>query len=255
MRKLHQKKLLGPDDPVPVTVLNGESAYPVVLACEHAGRAMPACLGSLGLGPADLDRHIAFDIGTAALTRALCRKLGATAVLQPYSRLVIDCNRPTDASDAMPEVSDQTVIPGNGGLADKERQARIDEIFLPFHRAVDDALDRAGCKAAVSIHSFTPVMNGVARPWDIGFLYRKDEKTSHSLAASVGEQNQDLTIGLNQPYQISDLSDWFVPQHGERRTLPHSLIEVRNDHLRDDQTILCWATMIAKAIKVFAEAL
>jgi predicted N-formylglutamate amidohydrolase len=254
-RKLHPETLLGPDDPKPVTVLNGDSRHPVVLVCEHAGRAVPAKLGALGLEPEALDRHIAWDIGTQALTRTLSRQLGAMAVLQNYSRLVIDCNRPIDASDSMPEISDHTVIPGNQGIADHERQARIDEIFLPFHEAVDHALDRTRCRAALAIHSFTPVMNGVTRPWDIGFLYRKDETTSHHLAASVARARPDLTIGLNQPYQISDLSDWFVPRHGERRRLPHSLIEVRNDHLADRDALDRWTGTLVRAVNALMETL
>ncbi len=248
-------KLLGPDDPSPVTVLNEGSDYPVVLVCEHAGRAIPVSLGFLGLERRHMDLHIAWDIGTEALCRQLSQSLGATAVLQPYSRLVIDCNRPTNAPDAMPAVSDHVAVPANVDLIGPARQARIDEIFTPFHRAVDDILSRASCKAAFSVHSFTPIMNGVPRPWDIGFLYRKDEETSKRLGAVVARQSPDLVIGFNQPYQIDDLSDWFVPQHGERRAMPHSLIEIRNDHLGDDQVAAPWAVLLATAIDAFARTI
>jgi len=249
------RELLGPNDPSPFKVLNERSDYPVVLVCEHAGRAVPANLHSLGLDEDAFDLHIAWDIGAEALSRTLAKQLGATAILQPYSRLVIDCNRPTDAPDAMPEVSDHVEVPGNTGLSGEARRARIDEIFTPFQQTIDEALDRGHVKAAFSIHSFTPEMDDLARPWDIAFLYRKDQETSHRLAAMIGEENHNLMIGFNQPYQISDLSDWFVPKHAEPRNLPHSLIEVRNDRLCSEQAITAWANRLGNAIDTFAKAL
>ncbi|MGI9435017.1 MAG: N-formylglutamate amidohydrolase, partial [Geminicoccaceae bacterium] len=138
---------------------------------------------------------------------------------------------------------------------DADRHARIEAIFSPFHRIIDSCLDDRRCKAAVAIHSFTPVMDGSPRPWDIGFLYRKDQATSKTLAAAVGTNDPDLVVGFNQPYQIDDISDWFVPQHGERRRLPHSLIEVRNDHLCDDLSIALWTDRLAGAIETLMETL
>ena len=255
MTEIGPEKLLGPNDPPPFEVINEGSDHPVVLVCEHAGRAVPESLHSLGLDAGAFDLHIAWDIGTDALSRALAERLGATAILQPYSRLVIDCNRPTHVAEAMPEVSDHVEIPGNIGLSDEARRARIDEIFMPFQRAVDGFLDQRHVKAAFSIHSFTPVMDGFSRPWDIGFLYRRDEQTSHRLAAMIAGQTPDLIIGFNQPYQIDDLSDWFVPRHAERRSLLHSLIEVRNDHLGNDQAVSDWADRLGNAINAFAKTI
>ncbi|MGI9452117.1 MAG: N-formylglutamate amidohydrolase [Geminicoccaceae bacterium] len=255
MTEIGPQKLLGPNDPPPIEVINEGSDYPAVLVCEHAGRVVPKSLRSLGLRPNAFDLHIAWDIGTDGLSRALAERLGATAILQPYSRLVIDCNRPTHVKDAMPEVSDHIEVPRNIDLSGEARRARIDEIFLPFQRTVDGFLDQRHVKAAFSIHSFTPVMDGFARPWDIGFLYRKDDQTSHQLAARIAEQDPNLTIGFNQPYQICDISDWFVPQHAERRSLPHSLIEVRNDHLDNDQAIADWADRLGNAINAFAKTI
>ena len=240
--------LLGPDDPPPFEIVNEDADHPIALVCEHAGKAIPKGLGSLGLDETALDDHIAWDIGAGRLTRLLAEHFGATAILQPYSRLVIDCNRPVDAPDSMPEISDGVVVPGNRSLTDTERQARIEGIFKPFHQIVDRVLDRKQHKAAFAIHSFTPIMDGFHRPWDIGFVFRHDAETSKALAEAVGADNTDLTIGMNQPYQIDDRSDWFVPQHAERRGLPHSLIEVRNDHLRSEQAISLWAARLARAM-------
>ena len=252
---LRNETLLRSNDPPPFMVENPASDYPVVLVCEHAGQAVPERLHSLGLGRAAFDLHIAFDIGAETLSKALAQRLGAIAILQPYSRLVVDCNRPTHAGDSMPELSDHVHIPGNTDLSEKARRARIDQIFLPFQQAVGEVLDRGHVKAAFSIHSFTPAMDGFDRPWDISFLYRQDHETSHQLAASIDGQCPNLTIGFNQPYQIEDDSDWFVPQHAEPRNLPHSLIEIRNDHLGDDDVIAIWAKRLGSAIETFAETL
>lgn len=247
--------LLGADDPPPFEIVNERADGPVVLVCEHAGRAIPKGLGTLGLDEPALSDHIAWDIGAGALTRALSSRLDAAAILQPYSRLVIDCNRPVDAPDSMPPISDHVVVPGNAALTEAARCARIDGIFTPYQQAVDDVLERRRPKAAFAIHSFTPVMDGFGRPWDISFLSRYDATTSRALATLISDAKAGLTIGINQPYQIEDESDWFVPQHAERRGLAHSLIEVRNDHLRTDWDIALWADRLAQAITAVMERL
>ncbi len=225
------RTLLTPDDPAPLEIVNPDSDHPILLVCEHAGQAIPSVLGDLGLPGGDIDRHIGWDIGAGAVARRMAERLGCACVLQPYSRLVIDCNRPTAAPDSIPEVSDGSTVPANLDLTEPERTARVDEIFQPFQDAVANVLDRGPVRAAFSIHSFTPVFGGVSRPWDIGFLFRKDEHTSARLADLVKDLRPELRIGMNEPYRIDDLSDWFVPRHGEARGLPHSLMEIRNDHI------------------------
>ncbi|MEZ5868438.1 MAG: N-formylglutamate amidohydrolase [Defluviimonas denitrificans] len=241
--------LLGPRDPAPVEVLNPTGKAPLLLICEHAGQAVPARLSGLGVTQDQLDAHIGWDIGAAGVTRRLAKALDAPAVLQTYSRLVIDCNRPPEAADSMPEVSDGHVIPGNRGLTVADRQARIDEIFAPYQAAVADMLDRAPFRATVSIHSFTPRMNGFDRPWDIGFLFRRDEATSTRIARTLAAQAPELTIGMNQPYQVDDASDWFVPRIGEARGLCHSLIEIRNDHIRSSTGQALWADRLSHGLR------
>jgi predicted N-formylglutamate amidohydrolase len=248
-----RQSLLAPGDPAPVEIVNADSDHPVLLVCEHAGQAVPARLGDLGLPVGEIDRHIGWDIGAEAVARRMAASIGCACVIQPYSRLVIDCNRPPGAHDSIPEVSDGTTVPGNLGLDDLRRNARVSEIFEPYHAALADRLDRVPSRVAVSIHSFTPHFNGASRRWDIGFLFRKDEHTSARLADILGSENPDLHIGMNQPYQIDDLSDWFVPQHGEARGLPHSLIEIRNDHIdsRDGQDR--WADLLAVTLNRWLE--
>ncbi len=244
-------KLLGPDDPPAVEVLNGDNRHSVVLVCEHAGQAVPTQLGDLGLPPGAIDDHIGWDIGARAVAVQVAQRLGAPLVMQRYSRLVIDCNRPPEAPDAMPEISDGVMVPGNRNLGEADRTARVTEIFAPFHAKVTDLLDQYPCRATFAIHSFTPQMNGQGRPWDIGFLYRHDTDTSTRLQSIIQAMRPDLIIGMNQPYQIDDASDWFVPRHGEASGLAHSLIEIRNDHIRDATGQAAWADLLAAAITSF----
>lgn len=243
--------LLMDGDPCPVELLNPDSDFPVVLFCEHAGQAVPGRLGDLGITQAQLDAHIGWDIGAGAVTRHMAECLGAPAILQRYSRLVIDCNRPPHAPDSVPEVSDGVAVPANRRIGAAERQARIDEVFVPFHAAANALLDGRQRRAAVSVHSFTPVFGGVGRPWDLGFLFRRDSETSAVLRDHVRQVRPELKIGMNEPYQIDDISDWFVPRHGEARGLPHSLIEIRNDRIATPADQKGWAGLLCGAILQF----
>jgi predicted N-formylglutamate amidohydrolase len=236
---------LTPDDPAPVEIVNADSDHPILLVCEHAGQAVPAALGDLGLAPGEIDRHIGWDIGAGTVARRMAARLGCPCVIQPYSRLVIDCNRPPVATDSIPEVSDGTAVPANLDLDEPGRAVRVNAIFQPFQDAVAACLDRAPRRAAVSIHSYTPVFGGISRPWDIGFLFRKDQRTSAHFADTLQSTRPELHIGMNEPYQIDDLSDWFVPRHGEARGLPHSLIEIRNDHIDSDTGQDRWAEWLS----------
>ena len=250
-RKAVRSGLLTAGDPAPVEILNPDSSAPVVLMCEHAGQAVPERLSGLGVTRDALDAHIGWDIGAAAVTRLMAASLGAPAVLQRYSRLVIDCNRPPDAPDAIPAVSDGVAVPGNAKLGPQEREARVTEIFEPFHAAANALFERAERRATFAIHSFTPVFGGVGRPWELGFLFRRDTRTSAHLRAFVARRHPGMRIGMNQPYQIEDSSDWFVPRHGEARGLPHSLIEIRNDLIAGAEGQARWAELLSAAITDF----
>ena len=241
-------------DPAPVGWVNRGAVSPVLLICEHAGKTVPQSLGDLGLSPETMNLHIGWDPGAAAVTRAMAQRLGCPAVLQPYSRLVIDCNRPPEAIDAMPEVSDGVTVPGNLGLSPAARAVRTAEIFEPFHAAVTEAR-MAGPRILLSVHSFTPQLlsRGRPRPWDIGFLGRRDIATSQQLLDEVRRLRPDLTLALNQPYQIDDQSDWFVPKHGEASGLPHSLIEIRHDLIADAAGAEEMAGLLCRAVEPLLE--
>jgi len=249
-------RLLSSRDPQPVTIVNRESSFPVLLVCEHAGNTVPMSLDGLGLPAEALNAHIGWDIGAAGVTRLLADQLGAPAVLQSYSRLVIDCNRPPEAPDAMPAVSDGVPVPGNRHLSVEARAHRWREIFQPFNDAVTMMREAPHCRALLSIHSFNPQLrDGVARPWEISFLYRKDARTSERLRQLVLENAPNLTVGMNEPYTIDDQSDWFVPRHGELSGMPHSLIEIRNDLILDAAGQAQWAKLMSAVVHRFATEL
>jgi predicted N-formylglutamate amidohydrolase len=243
--------LLGGGDPPPVRVLRPEGGADFFLTADHAGRAIPRLLGDLGLPPSDLQRHIAWDIGVAQITETLSQALDASAVLQAYSRLVIDCNRHPGWASAIPTISELTAIPGNQNIAPAEREARRREIFLPYHQRIAELLDArvaAGRRTVlIAMHSFTPVFRGETRTVDIGILYNRDRRLADILLDLLRAEG-DLAVGDNAPYAITDASDYTVPVHGEGRGLPHVEIEVRQDLIGDDAGQAAWASRLARLL-------
>ncbi len=217
------------DDPSPVHVTNAGGACPLLLIGDHAGRVIPRGLDGLGLTPADMDTHIAWDIGVAGLGERLAARLDACFIRQTYSRLVVDCNRKPGAPAAMPEVSDGVTIPGNLGLDSAAIAARRAEIYQPYQDAIAAELDRRADRPTilVSLHSFTPVMQGFVRPWRMGVLHRDDSAfSSRVLALLQGELGE--AAGDNEPYKM-DQTDNTVPLHADPRGLDYLELEVRQD--------------------------
>ncbi len=240
---------LGRDDPAIYSIHRAQGASPYMLLADHAGQQVPQALQRLGLPQAELDRHIGWDIGIGGVTRALAGLLDAWAIEQTYSRLLIDCNRPLASPTLIPEVSDGTVVPGNAGLSDVQRQQRIDAIHAPYHARIDAELaaraDAGRPTLLVMMHSFTPVMNGVARPWHAGVLYHRDTRFAHALLHALRDEG-DLVVGDNQPYSVSSSSDYAVPVHGEGRGLVHVELEIRQDLIADAAGQHAWAERLAR---------
>lgn len=251
--------LLGDGDPPPLRVLRPQARSVFLLTADHAGRAIPHRLGDLGLTPSELRRHIAWDIGIAAVTELLSQALDATAVLQNYSRLVIDCNRQPEWASSIPVVSELTAIPGNEGLSIAEREARRLAVFQPYHQLIAELLDRraaAGRRAVlVAMHSFTPVFKGVARAVEIGILYNPTARDIHlpRIMLDLLRAEGDLVVGDNQPYAITGNSDYTVPVHGDERGLPHVEIEIRQDLIANQPGQAAWASRLARLLPL-AEA-
>ena len=248
---MQSDRLLGDGDPAPVRVLRPAGASEFFLTADHAGRAIPQRLGALGLPERELERHIAWDIGIAGVTERLAQALDATAVLQAYSRLVIDCNRQPGWASSIPEISEVTAIPGNEGIAPAEREARHREIFLPYHQRIAELLD--GRRAAgrrtvlIAMHSFTPVFKGETRRIDIGILYNRDARLANIMLDLLRAEG-DLAVGDNAPYAITGASDYTVPVHGEERGLAHVEIEIRQDLIEGESGQAAWASRLARLL-------
>jgi predicted N-formylglutamate amidohydrolase len=249
--------LLDPDELDPVTFDNEDGPSVFFLTCDHAGRAIPRHLDRLGLPQAETLRHIAWDIGIGAVGERLSALLGATCVRQNYSRLVIDCNRHPAVPSSIPEVSETTQIPGNRGLGEAARAARQEAIFHPYHARIASALDRRAATgratALVALHSFTPVFKGEVRPWHAAVLYNRDPRLARSLGALLRDE-AGLVIGENEPYAVSDLTDYTVPVHGERRGLPHVEIEIRQDLIAEPTGQAIWADRLARLLPAAYDA-
>jgi predicted N-formylglutamate amidohydrolase len=238
--------LLSASDPPPFEEIRG--ATPLLLVCDHASNRVPAALGDLGLPRARLNEHIGLDIGAAAVTRLLAPALGASALLCGYSRLVIDCNRgPADPS-SIPAESDGIVIPGNRDLTEAMRAARRDEIFAPYHAAVARRLAAMPREPAlISVHSFTPVMKGFARPWHVGILWDDDPRIAGPLLTALGAE-AELVVGDNQPYSAREPVGYTVSHHAHGKGLPHVAIELRQDLVASDAGAWEWAARLARLL-------
>lgn len=245
--------LLSASDPSAVELYNSRASAPVLLLCEHAGNHVPEKLQNLGLDEEGLTSHVAWDIGARQLARGLSDRLNAPLILQRYSRLVIDCNRPPGATGSFCETSDGIVVPGNANLHKDAQAERQKAIFDPLDRAITDTLGGRSFVAAFSIHTFTRTFDGQTRPWHAGFLSRKDTDMAEGLIQNINAQDPDLTLAQNEPYQIEDASDWFIPRHAEPRGLRHSLIEIRNELVNDKPGQDRWADLLAGAIQTVLE--
>ena len=251
--------LLGRDDPPPVEIVNPEGTARFAILCDHASNRVPRALDNLGLPPEELERHIAWDIGAAAITRRLAAHFDAPAVLAGYSRLVIDCNRRLEDAQSILSRSDGTAIPGNRNLTGEDAAARVEACFEPYHRACTAVLDGVAARggevpAVVMMHSFTPIMNGAFRPWHAGVLWDGDDGRMalpllHALRARDG-----LRIGDNEPYSGTSPHGYTMPAHAARRGRANVQIEVRQDLVADEPGIEHWSGILIEALTgVFAD--
>ncbi len=240
--------VLAADEPAAVRVLREAGASDFLLTADHAGKRIPRALGGLGVAAVNLERHIAWDIGIAGVTEHLSAALDATAALQAYSRLVIDCNRDPSWPSAMPMISEFSEIPGNRNLTEADRAARTAEIFRPYHdriAALIDARVAAGRRTIlVAMHSFTPVFKGEPRAIEVGVLYFRKTRLAE-IMVSLLRQEADLTVGENAPYALTEDSDYSIPFHAQRRGLEHVEIEIRQDLIAAPEGQARWANRFA----------
>jgi predicted N-formylglutamate amidohydrolase len=204
-------KLLGPDEPAPVSIYNADGKSTFLLVADHAGNSIPRALGRLGLIEPDCKRHIALDIGIAGFGHLLADQLDANLIKH---------------------------------VNERDRAARIHEIFEPYHAQIEAELDRRQRAdrpiALIALHSFTPVFKGASRPWHVGVLYNRDGRLAHQLLMLLNANN-GLLVGDNAPYGVDDATDYTIPVHAERRGLHHVLVEIRQDLIEDEIGQREWA--------------
>jgi predicted N-formylglutamate amidohydrolase len=255
MNDADKLRLLASDEP-PAFALEGEhGASPFLLICDHASRRIPRALGDLGVSEADLQRHVAWDIGASAVAARLAATLDALAIMQNYSRLVIDCNRPLDAPGSIVKRSEATDIPGNTNIDAAAAATRAREIFLPYHARIAAELDRRADEGRptilISVHSFTPVYHAVARPWQIGMLYGRDARVAHRLLTLIRAEGR-WNVGDNEPYAVTATTDYAIPVHCETRGIAHVGLEIRQDLIAEADGQAEWAARIAGWLKAIA---
>jgi predicted N-formylglutamate amidohydrolase len=247
-----QFQLLGEADGVPVSTVNGGGAGAFLIVCEHASNKLPARLGTLGLSSDALNAHIAWDPGALAVSLRLAELLDSPLIHQNFSRLAYDCNRPPEAGDAMPAISEIFEIPGNRSIEPDERQARIDEIYAPFRQAISSFI--AGRKAGghwpvmVTIHSFTPVYKGVRRDVEIGILHDRDAEFADGMLA-LSQARNEYVVRRNEPYGPADGVTHTLKEHGIANGLRNVMIEIRNDLIKEKTGQEVMARYLAELIR------
>jgi predicted N-formylglutamate amidohydrolase len=234
------------------TVVNDGGKASVLIICDHASAHVPLVYGGLGLAADQLGRHIAWDIGAGDVSGRLAGLLDAPAVLCGTSRLVIDCNRPFWSDGSIPRQSDGIAIPGNADLDEAERQRRVAQYFSPYHdeisRRIKEMKERAEYMALISIHSFTPVMDGFERPWHVGMLWDQDDSLAAPLIKALRRDRQ-LCIGENKPYDGSNPPGYALHAHAADNGLPIAVFEIRQDLIASEQGAAEWAGILADALK------
>jgi len=248
--------LLSNDDPPAFGICRPRGRSMFVLTCDHAGSRIPRKLDKLGLSDSELKTHVALDLGVADLGRRLCARLDAFAIFQNYSRLVVDVNRPPGAVDSIVTLSERTRVAANEGLAPGAVRQRVEELFRPYHRRIAAELDRriaSGRRVVlVSLHTFTPVYMDEPRPWHVGVLYGRDSRFAARVLAGL-RADPTLVVGDNQPYAVSDASDYTLVTHGEKRGIEHVELEIRQDLLADNSTRNSWSERLGSMLEQAAE--
>ena len=250
-------QLLAADEPGPLQVLNPLANEPILLVCDHASCRFPKSLGDMGLDPFTRRCHLAVDIGAGPLTEKLADRLGVTAVLAQYSRLVMDCNRQLMDPSAFLQFGDGILVPGNRNLHPSDKELRAKALYWPYHEAVDKQVQRLRAigplPAFIAIHSFTPVMNGESRPWEMGVLWDTDTRLRDIFLDDFTAAG--YFVGDNQPYSGKAPQDFTIDHHAEKSGLPHIGIEIRQDLIDDEGGVEIIANVMHRIIESIPERL
>ncbi len=239
--------ILESSEPGPYEIVNALGASEIMLVCDHASNRVPNRLNNLGLSPEQLTSHIGWDSGAALVARKLSALLDAPLILSNYSRLVIDCNRAPDWADSIPTSSAGIAIPGNQSISEEDVNARRNELFEPYQAAISKMLDSRSARKTIllNIHSFTPSLQGAARPWSIGVCYQQEVELAQRWVTAF-RKHSDEPIGDNEPYRVETNFDYTIPVQAESRNIPGIMLEIRKDKIANETTAASWGELIAK---------
>lgn len=238
-------------------IIDGDFSHGLLLLADHASNHMPTEYNQLGLDAAQLERHIAYDIGVREFTLKLAKKINAPAVLSKFSRLLIDPNRGMLDPTLVMRLADGDIIAGNRNIDESEKQARIERFYLPYDQAVGAAIDEFDGynvqPTLLSVHSFTALWRGHKRETEIGLLWNEDQRFTTRLCAAL-TQETNYIVHENQPYKGGLLND-TMDRHGLAKGLEHSLLELRQDNLASSEAIDVWvdvfASILPKTVKTY----
>ncbi len=229
---------------------NGKSQF--IFLCDHASNFIPDEYDNLGLSEKERLDHITWDPGSLKVSQILSKKLDAPIIHSTISRLVIDVNRRHDAKDLMPQISENTKILDNENIDENERERRIKIYHTPYHDAISTLLDKrqkAGAEIIlIAMHSFTPIYNGVSRPWEIGFIPCQDEDFTKQLFLNIKENNPKMNVGWNKPYAAKQGVFYTMHLHADKRKIKGSMVEIRNDEIADEAGVKKWAKIMEKSL-------
>jgi len=239
-----------------VAIERGEAPSPVVLVCDHASNHLPSRYGSLGLTAENLRKHFAWDPGALSVSRHLSKLLDAPLVYGCVSRLVLDVNRHPSDVDSIVEAADGVLVPGNVYIPADERQRGVAEVYAPYHAAIEDLLtkraEQGRPSTLIAIHTYTPSLQGVVRPWHCGVIFASDSRIGEALVKGLRSE-AGLAVGVNQPYAPSDRVYHTMSRHGEANGRPAAMIEVRNDLVADREGQEAWAARLSPLLKAMAQ--
>ena len=258
-KKQRLSAVLAPDEPKPVRVENPQGRGLGLIICDHAGNRVPRALKDMGLEKATLKKHIAWDIGAEDISRHMSKALDMPAVLAVYSRLVADMNRAPDYHECMAEVSDRIKIPANAALSKEAKELRLKEVHRPYQnrigKLVEGFVKKGRTPVLVAVHSFTPEMDGVRRPWHISILWNKEEKIAKQVVRALRRNHPDLLVGENEPYSLLDerFAGSTICRHAEERNLPYVFVEFRQDLVDTREKAVRWADIFLQALQPVLE--
>jgi len=252
-------RVLSPGEQPPYRIENAKGKGIGLIVCDHASNRVPRALKDLGLKKADLKKHIGWDIGAEEVSLHIGRELDMPVVLANYSRLVLDLNRAPHHAECIMEASDHVKIPANIGISKGDREQRLKEIYWPYQNKIGKMLDvfagRKQMPVVMAIHSLTPEMDGVKRPWHISVLWNREEKIAKHVAKEIRSAHPDLLVGENEPYTL--FSDRFpgstIHRHAEERNLPYVFVEFRQDLVDTKEKAITWANILLQAMRPVLE--